>query len=340
MMDITPKKRASIVALKEHGGLSIRQISEKMKVAKSTVGDILKRKEDTGESSTLRRGRCGRKRKTTPRDNKVIIRNSIKYPKKTSIDLQRDLSSAGVNISSSTVRRRLLEVGRFARKPLKKQILTSVMKTKRLRWVRRYIQWTADDWKKVKFSDELHFEVHGYRSQVVRRSKGEPLRPGHIQQAPKHPPKKMFWGSFSANGTGRLISVEGMMNSDKYKAVLETHLLPTMRRDFPDGDGIFQQDLAPCHTSRKMRTFFEESGLEVLDWPGNSPDINPIGNLSAIVKRRLQKEDCSTMTKLISAVIRVWYHDEEITKICSTLVESMPNRVQMLVKAKGGHISY
>ncbi|KAG1653637.1 Transposable element Tc1 transposase [Nymphon striatum] len=111
-----------------------------------------------------------------------------------------------------------------------------------------------------------------------------------------------------------------------------------MRRDFPDGDGIFQQEIAPCHTSRKMRTFFEESGLEVLDWPGNSPDINPIENLWVIMKRRLQKEDCSTMTKLISAGIRAWYHDEELAKMCSNLVESMPNRVQMLVKAKGGHI--
>ncbi|KAG1674513.1 CD63 antigen [Nymphon striatum] len=122
--------------------------------------------------------------------------------------------------------------------------------------------------------------------------------------------------------------------------IFQTHLLPTMKRDFPDGDGIFQQDLAPCHTSCKMRTFFEESGLEVLDWPGNSPDINPIENLWVIMKRRLQKEDCSTMTKLISAGIRAWYHDEELAKMCSNLVESMPNRVQMLVKAKGGHISY
>lgn len=174
----------------------------------------------------------------------------------------------------------------------------------------------------------------------MRRSKDEPLQPGHIQQAPKHPPKKMFWGCFSAKGPGRLVIIEGMMNSDKYKATLDTHLLPTMTRDFPDGDGIFQQDLALCHTSHKMRTFFEDSGIEVLDWPGNSPDINPIENLWATIKQRLLKEDCSTMEKLISAVIRTWYHDEELTKLCLTLVESMPNRVQMLVKAKKGHISY
>src|SRR5215469_6241739 len=98
-MDITSKKCACIVALKEHSGLGIRQISEKMKVTKSTVGDILKRKKDTGESSTLRRGRCERKCKTTLHDDKVFIRNSIKDPKKTSLDLRRDLSSAGVNVS-------------------------------------------------------------------------------------------------------------------------------------------------------------------------------------------------------------------------------------------------
>ena len=55
------------------------------------------------------------------------------------------------------------------------------------------------------------------------------------------------------------------MNSDKYKA-------------FSAGDGIFdfQQDLAPCHTSRKMRIIFQESRLIILEWPRNSPDMNPI----------------------------------------------------------------
>ena len=62
------------------------------------------------------------------------------------------------------------------------------------------------------------FRVHGYRSQVVRRSNGEPLRPRHIQQASKYPHMKMFCCSFNAKGTFRLINVEGMMNNDKYKA--------------------------------------------------------------------------------------------------------------------------
>ena len=110
---------------------------------------------------------------------------------------------------------------------------------------------------KVISSDESHFEVHIRRSQYVRQSVGEPLNTFHIQQAPKHPPKKMFWGCFTFNGTGRLCPVKGMMNSTKYRKVLEKKLVLTMQKFFPDGNGIFQQDNAPCHTSKTCKYFLK-----------------------------------------------------------------------------------
>ena len=164
------------------------------------------------------------------------------------------------------------------------------------------------------FSDESHFEVHGHKSAVVKRSKEETIQPEHIQQPLKHPPKKMLWGSFTAKDPGHLIIIEGMMNSDKYKATLQSHLLPVLERDFADGDCIFQQDLAPCHTSKKMCTFFEQKDIAILDWPGDSPDLNPIANLWAIIKRRIEKIDCSTVQKLISAITRNWYYDDKLSK--------------------------
>jgi len=36
---------------------------------------------------------------------------------------------------------------------------------------------------------------------------------------------------------------------------------------------IFRQELAPFHCSKKMQNLFKESGIYVLEWPGNSPDI-------------------------------------------------------------------
>jgi hypothetical protein len=77
-------------------------------------------------------------------------------------DLQRNVSTSGFEIDASTVRRRLLHLGRKARKPIKKQLLTSAMKQKRLAWANKYRSWTTDDWKKVAFSDESHHSVQGY----------------------------------------------------------------------------------------------------------------------------------------------------------------------------------
>ena len=148
--------------------------------------------------------------------------------------------------------------------------------------------------------------MHGHRSQYVRRSAGEPLNSFHMQQAPKHPPKKMFWGCFTLKGTSRLCPIEGMMNSTKYQEILETKLVPSMQQSFADGNGIFQQ--------------------------------NPIESLWAIMKKRLQKSDCSAKTKLIEAIIRIWYHDDEVQNICSILANSMPTRISRLINAKGGHI--
>ena len=113
-----------------------------------------------------------------------------------------------------------------------------------------------------------------------------------------------------------------------------------MQKCFPDGDGIFQQDLAPCLTGRKTKDFMLANNINTLLWPGNSPDINPIENLWSIIKCRLRKRDCTTSVKLIEAVIQIWFHDEELKKMCTALVNSMPNRIKDVLNAKGGHIKY
>jgi len=41
----------------------------------------------------------------------------------------------------------------------------------------------------------------------------------------------------------------------------------------------FQQDNNPKHTSRKAKDFINENIPVLIDWPANSPDINPIENL-------------------------------------------------------------
>ena len=78
-----------------------------------------------------------------------------------------------------------------------------------------------------------------------------------------------------------------------------------MRNAFPDGNAVFRQDLAPCHTSRKLRTFFEEAQLDVLAWLGNFQELNPFENVWVLIKGRLNREDSSAMTNLKASLIRV-----------------------------------
>uniref|UniRef100_A0A2L2YHU5 Transposase, partial n=1 Tax=Parasteatoda tepidariorum TaxID=114398 RepID=A0A2L2YHU5_PARTP len=150
----------------------------------------------------------------------------------------------------------------------------------------------------------------------------------------------MFWGCFGYNGVGPLQPIDGMMRSEQYITILGKKVVPELKKRYPDGTGIFQQDLAPCHTSKIVKKFMSENQIETLEWPGNSPDINPIENLWAICKNRLLNMDCTTMEKLITALIHVWYKDTNIINDCKKLVESMPNRVQMLIKCRGDHIMY
>ena len=77
------------------------------------------------------------------------------------------------------------------------------------------------------------------------------------------------------------------MGSALYREVLSKHLRHSMRKT---GTKIFQQDGAPCHKSKMMMAWFKKQGITLLDWPGQSPDMNPIENLWTAFKRILYQK--------------------------------------------------
>ena len=88
----------------------------------------------------------------------------------------------------------------------------------------------------------------------------------------------MLWGCFSAAERGRLVRVEGRMNAAKYREVLK-HLL-TSACDLRLGRWfIFQHDNELKHTAKTTLEWLRDKCLTVLEWPSQSPDLNPIKQL-------------------------------------------------------------
>ena len=83
----------------------------------------------------------------------------------------------------------------------------------------------------------------------------------------------------------------------------------------------------------------EANGIVSLKWPGNSPDLNPIENLWRIVGKELDKDKPKSKNNLTHSILHVW-HQKIMLGTLQSLVESMPRRLEAVIKAKGGSTKY
>ncbi len=83
-------------------------------------------------------------------------------------------------------------------------------------------------------------------------------------------------------------------------------MLPSADKLYGDADFIFQQDLAHAHTAKGTKSWFNGHGVTVLDWPANSPDLNPIDNLWGIVKRKMRDTRPNNADDLKATIKATW----------------------------------
>jgi len=209
-----------------------------------------------------------------------------------------------------------------------------------LAWARRHSAWTDEDWEKVLFSDETMIELGPTRSTPrCYRKPGQRLAPGFVRNTTKHPRKFMLWGCFGGEKIGPMLPIQGNLDSHGYVRILR-QALPQARLDvFDGGPFMFQQDNAPCHVSGVTKRWLERHEIELLTWPAQSPDLNPIENLWGIIKRKVdQHRPLSSMEELMRVVDTTLDGIEE--KTLTSLVNSMPSRIRAVIANKGCPIDY
>ncbi len=67
-------------------------------------------------------------------------------------------------------------------------------------------------------------------------------------------------------------------------------ILPNLRTAI-NQPSVFMQDNAPCHTAKSVKTFPSEEDATVMEWPAQSPDINPIENVWKLLNEKVKEKN-------------------------------------------------
>jgi len=117
--------------------------------------------------------------------------------------------------------------------------------------------------------------------------------------------------------------------------------------DMPSHVGsVFQHDNARVHQAGHVRDYLDykvdtfDGKLQIMEWPSQSPDLNPIESVWAYIKKQLQKRPSkpSSFNHLFEVVVEEWQSIP--SRVLENMIESMPRRVNMVIKNRGGSTKY
>ncbi len=209
-----------------------------------------------------------------------------------------------------------------------------------------------DQWGNVIWSDEASVArgsgktpewVFGIPKQKWDRDK--------VMEVPSGKPFSiMVWGAFWGSGRSDLYLLDRDFESKKhgYSAASYIQILDHNLAGIWEPGLVFMQDNAPIHRARKSKLWFQEMGIEVMEWPSYSPDLNPIENLWALLKKeaykvypdldKLKGKGEEAETQLFQILQKAWGNIRE--KVIEGLISSMPRRCEALIIAEGWHTKY
>lgn len=273
------------------------------------------------------------------RDIRKIRREVFRKPGSTSKAI---FENSGLNEVPKTTRNRILRTIAKVKSAEKKPPLTQRHMNLRVEWARSYMK---QDMKCVLFTDETRATLDGPDGW----SKGWVGFEGKLHHRFRRHQGGggvMLWAGIVENEiVGPIMVREGVkINSANYCTLLEECLFPWLEEQTLDRRKrlVFMQDNAPSHSARATKEYLASLGFKnhnLMVWPPNSPDLNPIENLWAIIKRKVYSDGKQFSSKAeLWAAIQVASRSIDGTTIAN-LTNSVNERIFEVIKRNGRFIN-
>jgi transposase len=327
-MKALTKAEISILHCLNLGIRSALTIHRKTDIPLSTIKYNLKNFKET--KSLEHRGGNDRPRRIIVLDN-VSIRQYIRRNNEITLkEIQEKLSeSRQTFFSISTISRHLLDHGYHNVLPINTPMLANEQKRYRIQCSRAHMN---DDWTRTVFTDESSFQL--FRNTIRRWSK---TPENAVKRKPKNRRKVHIWGAIGIKCVIDFYTFRRNLHGDYFVDILQHHLVSRASRVFKR-DWRLQQNNDPKHRSGVAKKFISERVPELLEWPSNSPDLNPIENYWTVIKRRVEKRKSENTDELEQ------HMNEEMRKTKKSFlinfISSVKDRCLAVISSSGERIKF
>lgn len=332
-----PEQRKTIFKLKEEG-FNISEISSMLRISRKMIYNAIKHVNKY--KSYENQPRKLRPKKTTAVEDRILVRHAKNNPFITAQELKNVMNeSHQINISRDTITRRLRDAGIRSRVARKKPLISEINRLKRLKFAKDHIHKPLSFWKNVLWSDESKFNRMGSDGQTrVWRPNNFVFHPKYTTKSVKHGGGNIkVWGCMSWYGTGPIVEIKDTLTQYSYLDILKNIMEPYADDKLPVL-WTFMHDNDPKHTARSVKVWLETAKIKLLEWPPQSPDLNPIENLWNDVDKIIKEKKIKNLIELYEYTQEAW---SSISKErCQRLIESMPRRCAEVIKNRGFSTKY